>query len=160
MKPYFRASLLFLLFVASPLISEAGEIQIEFEVFSLTKVRAARLLSDERLVVNPAAVLKDLGEMKERNEAALIETPSLQGVLPLNTQARGKISVEVDVGDGGNGATDLNIFVQTGTSGAVSNLRSAFRVHKGVPKFVGTLEPLDAAEKGNTWMVFLHVQQK
>ena len=55
---------------------------------------------------------------------------------------------------------DLNIFVQTGTPGAVTSLRTAFRAQNGVPKFLGTLEPLDPAEKNNTWIVFLRAQQK
>lgn len=97
MKPFLHASLLFLVLFVSPAFSVAGEALIQLEVFSLTKVRAARLLSDERLRVNPAAVLKDLGEMKDRNEASLVDSPSLQGALPLNTQVRGKILVEVDV---------------------------------------------------------------
>lgn len=159
MKPFLRASLLFLVLFVSPVLSSAGEALIQLEVFSLTKVRAARLLSDERLRVNPAAVLKDLGEMKDRSEAALVDSPSLQGALPLNTQARGKVSVEVDVGESSDGsALNINISVQAGTQESATSLRTAFRAPKNAPKFVGTLEPRDPAEKDQTWLVFLRVQ--
>ncbi len=160
MKRCLHTSLLLLALFISPGLSVAGEALIQLDVFSMTKVRATRLLSDERLVTNPSAVLKDLGEMKDRNEAKLVAVPSLQGALPFRTRVTGKVSAEVDVAENSDGTIHLNISVQTGTRESASSLNTAFAAQKDTPKFLGTLEPRDPAEQDHTWVVFLHTHPK
>ena len=138
----------------APLQAEEGIIRLE--VFSMTKPTAAKLLADERLLKDPAAVVAEIKQMQSRNEAKLVATPALRGTYPFRTKVDGDVIVEVDAGLGADKSrSNLNIFVGAGKPGNASSIATALPVRRGKPKFLGTLEPA-AIDRVNTWMVFVY----
>ena len=136
----------------------AAEAVIRLEIISTTKVTAMRLLDDPRMVSDPAAMLAGIESLKNRRDAEVVATPSLRGKLPFRTKTEGKVFVEVDVGGSLDKLVYLNIAVEVGKPKQAARFVTAVDAKLGVPKFLGTLEPLDPADRERTWLVFLHVQ--
>jgi len=136
----------------------AEEAVIRLEIISVPKITAMRLLDDPRMVSDPAAMLAGIETIKRRREVDVVATPSLRGTLPFRTKADGKVFVEVDAGGALNKLVYLNIAVESGKPKQATRLVTAVEAKAGTPKFLGTLEPLDPAERERTWLVFLHVQ--
>ncbi len=160
MKAHSSFLSLFCLIVAlgqTPAVT-AAEAIFRLEVISVTKVMAMQLLNDPRMVSDPAAMLVCIETLKKRREADVVATPSLRGTLPFRTKSEGKVFVEVDVGGVLDKLVYLNIAVVVGKPKEMSRLVTAVDAKAGTPKFLGTLEPLDTAYQGRTWLVFLHVQ--
>ncbi len=160
MKAHRSLQYLFCLFVAFTQTHAlmAEEAVIRLEIISVPKITAMHLLDDPRMVSDPAAMLAGIEAMKKRREAEVVATPSLRGTLPFRTKADGKVFVEVDVGGTLDKLVYLNIAVVVGKPKEMSRLVTAVDAKAGTPKFLGTLEPLDTAYQGRTWLVFLHVQ--
>lgn len=136
----------------------AGETIMDFEVVSLPKIKAMRLLNDPRMLSDSATMHKIIKDFKSQREAEVVATPSLTGTLPFRTKATGKVSVEADVGRTGNGLVSCSIAVESGKPKQSCRLVTAVDVKPGSPKFLGTLEPLEPAARDRTWLVFLHLR--
>jgi hypothetical protein len=136
----------------------AADAVIRLEIISVTKVTAMGLLDDPRMVSDPATMLKSIESLKTRREAEEVATSSLRGTLPFRTKANGKVFVEVDVGGALDKLVYINIAVESGKPKQATRLVTTVDAKAGTPKFLGTLEPLEPADKERTWLVFLHVQ--
>ncbi|MES2598710.1 MAG: hypothetical protein V4662_25480 [Verrucomicrobiota bacterium] len=131
---------------------------IQVDIFSMPKITAMRLMDDERIVTDPAAVLQAIDRLKSSRQASLVATQLLKGRLPLRTTNEGKIHVEVDAGRLEDEICYLNIALNTKPGSHSAVLVTATRIKLGAPKFLGTLEPPELKEKDQTWLVFLRLR--
>ena len=158
LRPSLTPFLVCALFCAQISISAADDLLVRLEIFSVSKVAAMRMLNDARMVTEPAVVMDLLRKLESSREVQTVASPSLTTAWATNTRLDGKVRVELDAKRPLDGITDILIVVSTGKLDAPSAITTQVPVRLGNFKFLGTLEPPDAANRDRTWLVFIHAR--